>query len=173
MPKENIVLVGFMATGKTSVGRFLATELNKKLLSTDSLIEKKSKKAIPQIFKHEGEIKFRELEIQAVKKVSAMKNVIIDCGGGVVLNKINIDRLKGSGIIFLLTAKLEEILKRESRQKEARPLFSSVKELLDFRKPFYKISCDHKIDTTNLSIEETGKKIIKIYNASKHFRKKF
>jgi len=177
--KENIVLIGFMATGKTSIAHFLAEKLKKKFVSTDSLIEKKAKKTIPQIFKEKGEICFRELEIQIIKKVSKMKNVIIDCGGGVVLNKINIDRLKENGMIFLLTASPQEILKRESKQKGARPLLSKksklkiIKELLNFREPFYKVACDYKIDTTKLSIEEAGKKIIKIYNARKHLGRKF
>ena len=139
--KKNIVLIGFMATGKSSVAHLLAKRLNKRVVSTDSLIEKKSKKTIPQIFKQDGEIRFRELEIQVVKKVSEMKNIIVDCGGGVVLNKINIDRLKKNGIIILLTAKPEEILKRENKEKGARPLLSKkeklkvIKELLNFRKP--------------------------------------
>ena len=127
--KKNIVLIGFMATGKSSVAHLLAKRLNKRVVSTDSLIEKKSKKTIPQIFKQDGEIRFRELEIQVVKKVSEMKNVIVDCGGGVVLNKINIDRLKKNGIIILLTAKPEEILKRENKEKGARPLLSKKEKL--------------------------------------------
>ena len=175
--KKNIVLIGFMATGKSSVAHLLAKRLNKRVVSTDSLIEKKSKKTIPQIFKQDGEIRFRELEIQVVKKVSEMKNIIVDCGGGVVLNKINIDRLKKNGIIILLTARPEEILKRENKEKGARPLLSKkeklkvIKELLNFRKPFYEGSCDYKINTSKLSIEEVGEKIIKIYNAKEN--KKF
>lgn len=177
--ERNIVLVGFMATGKTSLGLFLSKKLGKKLFNTDDLIEKKSKKTISYIFKQDGEIHFRELEIQAVKKASRMNGVIIDCGGGVVLNKINIDRLRENGVIFLLTAKPEKILERENRQKGARPLLlkkdkiRAIKELLSFRKPFYQMAYDYTIDTTNLSIEEVGKKIIKIYNAAKHFRRKF
>ena len=167
---KNIVLIGFMATGKTSVGQFLAEKLNKKLINTDALIEKKSKKTIPQIFKEKGEIRFRELEIQAIKEVSKRKGVIIDCGGGIILNKINIDRLKQNGVIFLLKAGPEDVLKRQNNQKNLRPLLSKknkikvIKELLNFRNPFYKAACDYEINTTNLSIQNIGEKIIKIYN---------
>jgi shikimate kinase len=102
--KTNIALIGFMGTGKTAVGRLLAEKLNKKFLEQDSLIEQKAGKSIPEIFRQNGEISFRELEIAATKEIAREQNAVIACGGGVVLNKINIDRLKESSVVVYLTA---------------------------------------------------------------------
>jgi shikimate kinase len=91
-----------MGVGKTVAGRVLAERLRKKLVEVDSLIAQRAGKTIPQIFREDGEIVFRELEIAVIKEVSAKSNQVIDCGGGVVLNKINIDRLKQSAVVFWL-----------------------------------------------------------------------
>lgn len=172
--KTNIALIGFMATGKTSVAKSLAKKLNKKYVSTDELIVRKAKKSVQRIFTEDGEIRFREIEIEVVKEVSSMQNVVIDCGGGVVLNKINIDRLRKSSIIILLTATPDEILKRSLKQKGERPLLEvkdrrkKIIELLDFRRPFYERSADYKIDTSNLTVEEVVEKIIQILKGENH-----
>jgi shikimate kinase len=182
MERENIALIGFMGTGKTTVGKRLAKMLGKKYVSTDEYIVKEVGKPVEEIFENYGEIKFREAEIKAVKKLSKLKNVVIDCGGGVVLNKINIDRLKENGLIILLTASPKVILKRLKKCKnEKRPLLKSksklkkIKSLLAFRKPFYEMAADYRIDTSNLSVNEVVRKIIKIWERWKsgnHNRKK-
>ena len=77
--KNNLVIIGFMATGKTSVAQALANKLGKEYVSTDDLIVKKANKQIPKIFEDDGEIKFRELEIEIVKKVSEMDDIVVDC----------------------------------------------------------------------------------------------
>ena len=92
--KTNIALIGFMGVGKTVVGQLLAKKLARKFLELDLLIEQKAGKPIPEIFRQDGEITFRELEIAAAKEVASEKDVVIACGGGIVLNKINIDRLR-------------------------------------------------------------------------------
>ncbi|NQT04591.1 MAG: shikimate kinase, partial [Dehalococcoidia bacterium] len=91
--KSNIALVGFMGTGKTDVGRLLAGKLGKDFIELDELIEQKAGKTIPEIFQQDGEIAFRELEIEATGEAAEKKNAVIACGGGVVLNQINVDRL--------------------------------------------------------------------------------
>ena len=102
--KSNIALIGFMGTGKTSIAKDLATKLKKEFIHTDDFISVKAGKSIPKIFEQDGEQKFRELEIEVVKEISDKKNVVIDCGGGVILNVINIERLKKNAKIILLTA---------------------------------------------------------------------
>jgi len=167
----NIALIGFMGTGKTEVAKRLAKKLGKKYVSTDELVVKKFGKPIKRIFEEDGEISFREAEIEVCKKVSALDNVIIDCGGGVVLNKINIDRLKKNSLIILLTASPETIAKRIAKKCKGkeRPLLKGrnklkkIKELLAFRKPFYDRAAMYKIDTTNLSIEEVVDRIMEIW----------
>ena len=163
--KTSIALIGFMGTGKTTVGRILATKLGKEFIELDSLIEQKAGKSIPEIFRQDGEIGFRELEIEMVKEISDKKNAVIACGGGIVLNKINIDRLRKECIIAYLTASQEVILKRTSLDKNERPLLkvtdqvSEVNELLKFRQPFYESAADITIDTSNLNTESVAEQI--------------
>jgi shikimate kinase len=165
--KTSIALIGFMGTGKTAVGRVLAGKLGKQFIELDHLIEQKVGKTIPEIFQQDGEIGFRELEIEAAKEVADKKNVVIACGGGIVLNKINIDRLRKECIIVYLTASSGIVLERTSNDKNGRPLLvvsdraSQIKELLKFRQPFYERAADIKIDTTKLNIDSVAEKIIK------------
>jgi len=164
--KTNIALIGFMGVGKTVVGKAVAKRLSKEFVELDALIEQKAEKSIPEIFKQDGEIVFRELEIEAAKEVAQRKNLVIACGGGIVLNKINIDRLRKESIIVYLTASPEVILKRTSGGGEKRPLLnvpdppSEIRELLEFRKPFYERAADIKIDTSKLDIASAIEQII-------------
>ena len=84
--KSNIALIGFMGVGKTVVGKALAKKLDWKFIELDSLVEQKVGKPIPAIFEQDGEIAFRELEIEVTKEVSEEEKAVIACGGGVVLN---------------------------------------------------------------------------------------
>ena len=164
--KTSIALIGFMGTGKTVVGKALAEKLGKEFIELDALIERKAGKTIPEIFQQDGEIAFRELEIEAAKEVSQKRNVIIACGGGIVLNKINIDRLKKESLIVYLTASPEVILRRTSSDRNERPLLeatdkaSEVRRLLQFRKPFYERAAGITIDTSKLDIDSVAARII-------------
>ncbi len=170
--KTNIALIGFMGTGKTTVGRALAKRLNKEFVELDALIEQRAGKSIPDIFQQDGEVAFRELEIEAAKETAHRKNLVIACGGGLVLNKINIDRLKQSAIIVCLTASPQAILKRTSRDVGQRPLLdvsdraAEIQELLRFRKPFYERAADIEIDTSALDISAVVGQIIKRVKAN-------
>jgi hypothetical protein len=86
--KTSVALIGFMGTGKSAVGAVLAERLGKKFIEVDYLIEQKGGKPIPQIFEDEGEITFRELEIETIKQIAGRSNQVIACGGGAVLNRI-------------------------------------------------------------------------------------
>ncbi len=164
--KTNIALIGFMGTGKTAVGQALAEKLDKKFIELDPLIERKAGKTIPEIFSQDSEIAFRELEIEVTKEVAERKNVVIACGGGVVLNKINIDRLRKESLIVYLTASPKIILERTSNDAEERPLLKvanpslTTRELLRFRKPFYERAADIKINTSKLDIDAVVEQII-------------
>jgi len=164
--KTSIALIGFMGTGKTAIGKSLVEKLGREFVELDSLIEQKAGKTIPEIFKQNGEVHFRELEIEVTKEVAERKNTVIACGGGVVLNKINIDRLRKECIIVYLTASPRVILKRTSSDENERPLLRrpnkvlSIQELLRFRKPFYERAADIKINTSKLDIDSVVEQII-------------
>ncbi len=170
MTKDSIALIGFMATGKTSIGKALADKLgnNYNFIETDQFIIEDAKKSIPEIFSEDGEISFREYEIAACKKASKLNNVVISCGGGVVLNKINIDYLKQNSHIVLLQATAEEIYKRAMKDgQETRPVIdkedpkAEIEKVLVFRKPFYEAAAEIIIDTTGRDLEEIVEEIIR------------
>jgi shikimate kinase len=164
--KSNIALVGFMGTGKTDVGRLLAEKLGKDFIELDELIERRAGKTIPEIFQQDGEIAFRELEIEATREAAEKKNAVIACGGGVVLNQINVDRLREHGVIVYLTASPEAILHRTSSDTDERPLLvaedkaSKVEKLLNFRRPFYERAADITVDTSELDVAGVAGQII-------------
>ena len=163
---KNVALIGFMGTGKTAVGQLLAKKLNRKFIELDSLIEQKAGKSIPEVFQQDGEIAFRELEIGVTKDVVKKKNAVIACGGGIVLNKINIDRLREGSMIVYLTASPRVILKRVSAEAGRRPLLEvdnptlTIQSMLKFRKPFYQRATDIAINTSKLGIKAVAEEII-------------
>ena len=164
--KSNVALIGFMGVGKTVVGKALAKKLNCEFIELDSLIEQRVGKSTPEIFQQDGEIAFRQLEIEVIKKVSEGENTVIACGGGIVLNQINIDRLRQKSRIVYLTASPAVILKRILGDGGERPLLKvanpslTIQELLRFRRPFYERAADIKINTSKLSVDAAAEQII-------------
>ncbi|NWF98914.1 MAG: shikimate kinase [Nitrospirae bacterium] len=140
---KNIILTGFMGTGKTAVAKELSSLLNLKMVDIDNEIEKAEGITINEIFERYGESKFRDIETEMIKKISPEKNLIISTGGGVVLREENIRMLKENGIIICLIASPETIFERTKNNSD-RPLLKvsdplkKIKELLEFRMPFYK-----------------------------------
>ncbi len=153
----NIVLTGFMGTGKSKIGRRLAKKLRMSYLDTDELIEEREKDSISAIFKKRGEEYFRRLETKIVKEVTLLDNYVISTGGGVVLREENIRALKKDALIICLFASPEVILKR-TEGNENRPLLEMnnqkkrIEELLTLRKPFYE-KADFSVDTSALDSE--------------------
>ena len=150
---KNIVFIGFMGTGKSSIGKLLAERLSFSFIDTDILIEKKMKMSIPKIFKQYGETYFRSCEKEVVKEAAGRSNIVISTGGGVPMFEANMQALKENSIIICLRANVETIMYR-TRGRGHRPLLDSqkekIQELLDKRKPFYE-KADFFIDTDNLS----------------------
>jgi shikimate kinase len=166
--KTSIALIGFMATGKTEVAKVLAQKSNKTLIDLDAIIIKHAGKPIMDIFRQDGEIRFRELEIEAVREVGDTKNAVIACGGGTVLNKINVDRLKKECVIICLMASPAVILKRVAGDQSNRPLLNTanqakeIKALLKKRRPFYQQAADITIDTSRQNINAITNKILEL-----------
>ncbi len=163
----NIVFTGYMASGKSAVGRRLAALFNMPFYDTDSLIEEKCNMAIPQIFAKSGEDYFRKAEAEVIKEVSGLDNAVISTGGGAVLDKENIDALRERGVIINLEPTEEVIKARLSGEDGTRPLIkgNSIDEIIarfNERKPYYD-NCDFKIKVTaDKEIDDTVKEISKI-----------
>ena len=167
----NIVLTGFMGTGKSKIGKGLATELRMGYLDTDELIEEREKDSISAIFKKKGEEYFRHLETKVVKEVALLDNFVISTGGGVVLREGNIRLLKKNALIICLFASPEVILKR-TKGDDNRPLLGvnnqkkRIEELLAIRKPYYE-KADLKIDTSTLDSKKVVEEIVKFLEKKK------
>ncbi len=168
----NIVLVGFMGTGKTSVGQKLAERLEMPMIDTDHIIGENSGMDIPDIFARYGETYFRDLESAAVCQAANLENHIISTGGGVVLRESNLEMLKRNGVVFCLTATPEEIWRRVGSETH-RPLLQApnplgkIEQMLTERCPFY-ARADHNLPTTGLSIEAVTDKIVAIFQQTRH-----
>ncbi len=156
-----------MGTGKTSVGKRLSSQLRMPYIDTDAVIEQDSRRLITEIFDEDGEQVFRQLESEAVKKVSDYDNHIISTGGGVVLRETNVSKLKENGVVFCLTATPEEIFKRVGHHTH-RPLLQTpdaldtIRTMLSERKPYYE-QADYMIHTTGRTFDEIISHIKGIY----------
>lgn len=161
---KNIVLLGFMGTGKTVVAEKLANDLEMQFVEVDSVIEECTGTTINEIFAKKGEPYFRKIETDVVRELSDKKGLVISAGGGVVLKKENIKELEKNGILICLKAAPEEIYKRVQNEKH-RPLLKAedplkkIKELLDYRKSYY--------DKIKIQIDTTGKSVNDIVNEVK------
>jgi len=166
---KNIVLVGFMGTGKTSVGILLSNMLNMKFIDTDDIIEQNCQERISEIFANKGEEHFRDLESKAIEKACLLNHYIISTGGGAVIREQNIQNLRNVGLLFHLDATPEVIFQRTAQQSQ-RPLLmvedplNRIRELLKQRAPFY-AQADYRIDTSGLTVEEVAKRIFDLYES--------
>ncbi len=155
--KDNVILTGFMGTGKTSLGKLLATRLGRPFVDIDKKIEDEAHMSIPKIFEKFGEAHFRELEKAAVKELCEKRGLVIATGGGTIKDEENLLLLKNSGVMICLTTEPEEIFNRTARRGE-RPVLDgggnerleTIKKLLAERKKFYD-RADYQVDTTNWS----------------------
>jgi len=161
---KNIVLIGFMGTGKSAIGRKLAARLNREFIDTDAEIENITGKTIAKLFASDGEIRFRSEEALMVKKLAGKDNLVIATGGGMILNPENVRLLSQKGIFVGLTCQPEIICQRV-KNKKSRPLllkgdlFTRVKELLNERCQAYSIA-EYTVDTGCCTVEEAAEKII-------------
>lgn len=155
-PPQNIVLVGFMGTGKTAVGRHLAGLLGWDYVDTDDLIVAQRGKSIPEIFAEEGEAHFRDLETAVIRGLGGHSRCVIATGGGCVMRVDNVRALRAIGMVVCLAARPEVILARCAEDAE-RPLLqvenplARIHELLGLRAPFYALA-QHTVDTSEMDV---------------------
>lgn len=160
----NIVLCGFMGSGKTIVGKELAKIMGCKFVDTDELIEKEQGVAIKAIFATHGEDYFRDLEHDMCKKVAAMKNCVVSTGGGAMTYQRNVDAIKEGSKVIFLDASFDVICDRIG-DSTTRPLFrdrQKARELYDLRKDKYLAAADYVIDG-DMSARKTALEIASIF----------
>ena len=159
--KTNIALIGFMGAGKSTIAELLALELDKQAVELDKLIELRAGKPITAIFKDDGEDAFRRLEIELTREIATGDNRVISCGGGIVLNSINIDRLKEKGVVVYLQSSADVLHKRIVGKDIERPLLKddnslqTVKKMMRARQPLYEKAADIVIDTSEIDSSAT------------------
>ena len=157
--RGHVILVGFMGTGKSAVGRRLARRLHRPFLDTDEWIVREAGMSIPAIFAEHGEPTFRELEARAVQELQALPPHVISTGGGILGRAANGEGLRRTGVLVGLTARPEVILAR-TRRRQDRPLLrgaadpqARIVELLHERATWY-AQADLTVDTSDLSVGE-------------------
>ncbi len=163
---KNIVLVGSMGSGKTTVGRRLAHELNRDFFDTDHEIIDKTGVNISHIFDIEGEKGFRERESKILENLCQMSNIILATGGGIVIVPKNREILRNAGLVVYLLSSVDQLLKRTAKSK-TRPLLENstdrrktITELIEARDVYYR-------EVASIVVNTTGKKLREVINIIK------
>ncbi len=170
--QKNIILIGFMGTGKSTIGRNLSQTFGYPLIDTDQLIVEQQGRPIPQIFEDEGEQSFRDMETALLQSLHKHTGHIIATGGGIIGRPDNRHLLRELGYVVWLIARPSEILERTSRNSN-RPLLNNddpektIRNLLEIRTPLYRDTAHLGIETDNLSFDEVTTGIIE--SARYHF----
>ncbi|WP_022852230.1 shikimate kinase [Limisalsivibrio acetivorans] len=166
--RKNIYLIGFMGTGKSTVGRILAEKLDMEFCDTDSMIEMKTGKTVEEIFEDESEEVFRNIESEVLTEITSRKNLVVSTGGGIVVTRGNMDMMRKEGLLVSLLASADVIFERTKNDK-CRPLLNvedpldQIKKMLFDRAHFY-IDTDFLVDTTDTPPEEAAEQIVEFYN---------
>ncbi len=164
----NIVLIGYRGSGKTCIGKRLASDLWMDFVDTDPLIVERAGKTIREIFEAEGEEGFRRRESEVIAEVAARDNHVIAAGGGAILKPENVAALKKNGKLVWLKAKPEVLfqhIQADAATDANRPNltsaggFEEVQKVLDTRTPLYQAAADVTFDVTYLTIEDAAKRL--------------
>jgi len=159
MGYRNVVLIGFMGSGKTVVGRSLARSLEYDFVDTDEQIQDVTGMSIAQLYRKHGEIRLRSEEQLVIKKLINRSGLVIASGGSLLPDQRNLDLLKDGGFFVLLHAEPEVILQRISRKNNrlligGKPDLEQIKQMLEQREEFYRQLADFIINTTEISVDE-------------------
>ena len=168
-PKQNIVLIGYRGTGKSTVAQKLAHNLNLEVISTDTEFEKTANMSISDfVATHSWEL-FRDRETEIIKKLTGKAPLIIDCGGGVIVKPENMELLQKNALVFWLTGSPETLAGRLAEKTDRPPLtdrtdfLSEIKSVLQERTPLYKKYADFVINTEKFSPAANAKTIKSLY----------
>ena len=171
MDKTNIVLTGFMYSGKSTVGELVAASTGKGFVDTDAMIESETGKDIGEIFGGEGEDAFRKMERGVVERVSAGREQVIALGGGAVMDESNVAMVKESGVVYYLQVAAGEVARRAAGSS-GRPLLDGrspreVELLLESRRDSYTRAADVIVETAGRSPDEIADEIARDFEMKK------
>ena len=164
---NNLFLIGFMGAGKTSVSQGLGQLLGRDVIEMDQRIAESEGLSIPDIFARKGEPYFRACETALLESFAQGDPRIVSCGGGVPMREENVAAMRRCGTVILLTARPEVILERV-RDDHNRPLLEGHKDipyitqLMEQRRPKYEAAADVVVDTSDLSVEEVSREILRL-----------
>jgi shikimate kinase len=169
MLHHNIVLIGMMGTGKSTVGSLLAAKTGKTFVDLDQRIVREAGRSIPDIFAAEGEAYFRDLESAALRNTLQEQGIVLATGGGAVLREANRLAMRGGGLVVALQATADEILARVGEDPNRPLLTGGAKEritaLLEERKELYAFA-HLTVDTSGKSAEQVAAEILTHYRGS-------
>jgi shikimate kinase len=163
-PIHNLALIGFMGSGKSSVGRLVAQSLHFTYLDTDQVVESRAHKTIKEIFEQDGEPAFRVWEQVIVEELTHRKKTVISTGGGLPMNQLNLDSLKTHSLVVCLWASADTIYER-IKDHDHRPLLNEsdpaekIRQLLSIREPYYR-QADVLVNTERRSLREVAVQVI-------------
>ena len=161
----NIVMIGFMGAGKSTVADYLSMMFAMDVVEMDQEIAKEEGMSIPDIFETYGEEYFRDLETELLKKMQSRKNVLISCGGGVALRECNVEQMKKNGRVVLLTASPEEVYERV-KNSDDRPVLAGRKNvkgiaaLMEERREKYEAAADIIVNTDHKTILQVCEELV-------------
>ncbi len=161
----NIVLIGFMGAGKSTVSDYLSTMFAMKIVEMDQVIAEREQMSIPDIFATYGEEYFRDLETGLLVEMQSQKNTVISCGGGAALRERNVAEMKKNGRVVLLTASPETIFDRV-KDSDDRPVLNGrknvngISELMEQRREKYEAAADIVINTDNKTVLEVCEELV-------------
>ncbi len=161
----NIVLIGFMGAGKSTISDYLSTMFAMKIVEMDQVIAEREQMSIPDIFSTYGEEYFRDLETGLLVELQSQKNTVISCGGGAALRERNVAEMKKNGRVVLLTASPETIFDRV-KDSDDRPVLNGrknvkgISELMEQRREKYEAAADIVINTDNKTVLEVCEELV-------------
>lgn len=168
---ESIALIGYRATGKSTVGRILADRLGWRFVDADQEIEARAGSTINRLFSERGEAAFRELEAQAIASLAGQPRTVLATGGGAVLREDNREALRRVGLIVYLATDPDCLVQRLRMDPGDRPpltdqgLLNEVREVLAVREPYYRALADLEIQTGSVGPDEVADQILRHWNS--------
>lgn len=162
----NLVFIGYRGTGKTAVSEEVARLLGRERVGMDAVLVERFGKSIPEFVAENGWDAFRDAEAALAAELGARDNLVIDCGGGVIVRESNVEALRANGRVVWLTASVETIARRIEGDTQrpsltgAKSFIEEIEEVLRVRQPLYSKACDYSIDSDTLTIHEVVQAVL-------------